>query len=220
MILTCIIVENGSPVSPKKKGGRFRSSSTASIRQLARQSLGFTSPTSSSISTSPRNEGEHQHHLLSPNTTHEKSKPPVPPPTTSDVTVNAQIRRPRSSSFRGLIKHARKHSQDHNRDHHHHPPPVSRNLSWWINKPYRHALQQADIAVNDIDADDHEQQALANEQLHKTFPMLGDSENVLAGEKKVHVLIMHPSVQTCILFLSSIQFCILAHVTLLWTLVF
>ncbi|KAI7873656.1 UDP-Glycosyltransferase/glycogen phosphorylase [Lichtheimia hyalospora FSU 10163] len=166
--------ENEHPVSPKNKR-RFRSSSTASIRQLARQSLGLTSPTSSSAG-SPRNETEN-HHLLSPHTLSEKAKPPLPP-TTSDVTVNAQIRRPRSSSFRGLIKHARKHSQDHN--HHHYPSIVSRSPSWWVNKPYRHALQQADIAVNDLDTNDHEQQELANEQLHKTFPMLGDSENVLA----------------------------------------
>lgn len=170
------MTETESPVSPKKKG-RFRSASTASIRQLARQSLGLTSPTSSN-----GNPAEQHHHLLSPHTPSDKSKPPIPPPTTTaptttDVTVNAHIRRPRSSSFRELIMHAKKHSHEHN----HHPTPVSRSLSWWVNKPYRQALQQADVAVNDLDTDDYEQQALANEQLHKTFPMLGDSENVLAG---------------------------------------
>lgn len=181
------MTETESPVSPKKKG-RFRSASTASIRQLARQSLGLTSPTSSN--GSPAEQQQQQQHLLSPHTPNDKSNPPIPPPTTTaptttDVTVNAHIRRPRSSSFRGLIMHAKKHSQEHN----HHPMPVSRSLSWWINKPYRQALQQADVAVNDLDADDYEQQTLANEQLHKTFPMLGDSENVLAGEN--HVMITH-----------------------------
>ncbi|KAI8150281.1 hypothetical protein BJV82DRAFT_662362 [Fennellomyces sp. T-0311] len=150
-------------VEPKKKG-RFRSSSTASIKQLARNTLGLSIAPTPSKEQGPISPQESTNGHLSP---------------TQSSTI--KTRHFRSSSFGGTLK---KHIRN--------PPTADDNIltggtkqaqlqSSWITPDYRDMLEQAAVVHKTSQGAniDISQQKLANEKLHKIFPMLGDAEAVV-----------------------------------------
>ncbi|KAI9484650.1 hypothetical protein BDB00DRAFT_126344 [Zychaea mexicana] len=220
--------------APKKKG-RFRSKSTASIKQIARSTLGLTtSPipttttTGSATATHPNKEPQQQNQQSQPQspsspkyslqhssttsssgeTNHsvESSSSGGSGSSSSSGSSNGKLllsptktRHIRSSSFgSGLKKHIRTPS---NSDLHallssatsiqklqHQATTTTQLQSAWIAPQLRNVLQQTsmppkssslqDTATTDMD---ESQKRLAEHKLHETFPMLGDSEKVVAA---------------------------------------
>lgn len=203
--------DESSVRSSAKKNGRFRSASTASIRQLALHSLGRSNhhqqytPSGGSSSSTP-SEAE---------STVSTSSTSLPPPSTATTPVESnngnnnnsgtRTRGRRSGSLSGLMKHARKVSRGFSP----HDAPANtdmtpgtatrvastagvpahkslRSSSWWISRAFREALQHQDQPVSGPqepqEGDEVQYQTQMNEQLMRTFPMLGDTESVIAGK--------------------------------------
>lgn len=157
-----------------KKMGRFRSSSTASIKQLARQSLGLSAAQTS------------------------KEQPPNEPSIgDSSLDDEKKSKHDRTGSLSGIIKQARKQvsssgpSEDHQDTKASELPPLPKpakqvSTSWWISKTLHDSLlQQGNLKGDDVsatadDKQDLKRQKSLNDELRKYFPMLGDAENVIA----------------------------------------
>ncbi|KAI9264064.1 hypothetical protein BDA99DRAFT_508304 [Phascolomyces articulosus] len=183
--------------APKKKG-RFRSSSTASIKQMARHTLGLSiTPNISSIT-------QQQQTPTSPSSPSENNNNQIETPSTNYTLLSSPTRtksgRFRSSSFGGgLKKHIRTPSNSDLNDllfstHHHHnnnnnnipssPTKQSQQLqAAWIDSQYHDILLQTSMPPKNIQESDNDesQKKVAEHKLHKTFPMLGDSEKVVGA---------------------------------------
>lgn len=157
-----------------KKHGRFRSASTASIMQFALQSLGFVQPSSSPTIVADSASSSAVSGSTEPNKL---------------AVIPATVRHRRSGSFGGFIRqHTRKASSEAGTEQvggalspATSPSRPVRAPSWWIDKMTLDTLQPSTAVQTENQEEEEEQyRRLLNEQLHKTFPMLGDAETVIA----------------------------------------